>query len=280
MEASLRLHQHRPGTLTGLDEYLFGRTSGMIGSLSQLVRGAAVLAIQDGTEQITRKLLDLGPRRSRRATLRHPAARPPKPGQGVNSSRRLPIPLPRAARNPRLLAAPPRRSARPEPRRPAPPSAHRPGRRPRRRDSGPGMPAGGGDRVPGQAAGPGAARTASASTGLAVPAPPRAAGLPPLHCPVRSRAGTASVRPPRVPVHPARVLDRATRPQPRRPAHAAGRPAARAARRTARCCAAPNAGTAGPPHSTPLPPPPASASACGSGRCTTPCGCGGNSAWT
>ena len=61
MEASLRLHEHQPGMLTGLGEYLFGRTGGMIGSLSQLVRGAAILAIQDGTEQITRELLDLVP---------------------------------------------------------------------------------------------------------------------------------------------------------------------------------------------------------------------------
>ena len=35
MEASLRLHSHQPGTLAGLDGYLFGRTGGMIGSLSQ-----------------------------------------------------------------------------------------------------------------------------------------------------------------------------------------------------------------------------------------------------
>ncbi len=61
MEQSLRLHRHRAGTLTGLDEYLFGRTNGMIGSLSQLVRGAAILAIQNGTEQITKELLDLVP---------------------------------------------------------------------------------------------------------------------------------------------------------------------------------------------------------------------------
>ena len=33
----------------------------MIGSLSQLIRGAAILAIADGTEQITRDLLDLVP---------------------------------------------------------------------------------------------------------------------------------------------------------------------------------------------------------------------------
>ena len=54
MEASLRLHHHRPGTLTGLDDYLFGRTSGMIGSRSQLIRGAAILAIQDGTSIMER----------------------------------------------------------------------------------------------------------------------------------------------------------------------------------------------------------------------------------
>jgi len=46
MEAGLRLDHHRPGTLTDLDEYLFGRSNGMIGSLSQLVRGAAILALE------------------------------------------------------------------------------------------------------------------------------------------------------------------------------------------------------------------------------------------
>jgi hypothetical protein len=33
----------------------------MIGSLSQLIRGAAILAIEDGREQITRDLLDIVP---------------------------------------------------------------------------------------------------------------------------------------------------------------------------------------------------------------------------
>jgi DNA transposition AAA+ family ATPase len=61
MEASLRLHSHQPGTLTAQGEYLFSRTGGAIGSLSQLVRGAAVLAIEDGAEQVTRELLDLVP---------------------------------------------------------------------------------------------------------------------------------------------------------------------------------------------------------------------------
>ena len=77
MEASLRLHRHRPGTLTGLDEYLFGRTNGMIGSLSQLIRGAAILAIQDGTEKITRELLDMVPvdHAAQRATNARPGRR-------------------------------------------------------------------------------------------------------------------------------------------------------------------------------------------------------------
>jgi hypothetical protein len=77
MEASLRLHDCRPGSLTGLDEYLFGRTHGMIGSLSQLVRGAAILAIQDGTEQITKQLLDLVPvdHAAQRASSQRPGRR-------------------------------------------------------------------------------------------------------------------------------------------------------------------------------------------------------------
>ncbi|WP_343951017.1 ATP-binding protein [Nonomuraea longicatena] len=58
MEAALRLHQHRPGTLIELDRYLHRRTGGMIGSLSHLIRAAALTAILDGTEAITRSLLD------------------------------------------------------------------------------------------------------------------------------------------------------------------------------------------------------------------------------
>ncbi|MFE2754010.1 AAA family ATPase [Actinosynnema sp. NPDC059335] len=60
LESTLRLHRHRPGTLVDLADYLFERTGGMIGSLSQLVRGGAVLAVDDG-EAITRELLDLVP---------------------------------------------------------------------------------------------------------------------------------------------------------------------------------------------------------------------------
>jgi len=44
--------------LSALDRYLHQRTAGMIGSLSHLIRGAALEAIMDGTEKITRQLLD------------------------------------------------------------------------------------------------------------------------------------------------------------------------------------------------------------------------------
>jgi len=58
LEQSLRLHRHQPGQLLRLDTYLHERTDGMIGSLSHLIRGAAVEAILDGTETITRETLD------------------------------------------------------------------------------------------------------------------------------------------------------------------------------------------------------------------------------
>jgi hypothetical protein len=58
LDAALRLHRHRPGTLPQLGRYLHQRTGGMIGSLSHLVRAAALTAVMDGTEEITRKLLD------------------------------------------------------------------------------------------------------------------------------------------------------------------------------------------------------------------------------
>jgi hypothetical protein len=58
METMLRLHEHAPGTLPALAGFLYRRTAGMIGTLSQLIRGAAVLAIETGAEKITRGLLD------------------------------------------------------------------------------------------------------------------------------------------------------------------------------------------------------------------------------
>ena len=61
LESALRLHQHRPGSLAALEDYLYRRSGGMIGSLSQLIRGAAILAIEDGSEQLTRDLLEAVP---------------------------------------------------------------------------------------------------------------------------------------------------------------------------------------------------------------------------
>lgn len=58
MEAALRLQKHRPGTLARMDRYLHKRTGGIIGSLSHLIRAAAISAIVDGTETITQDLLD------------------------------------------------------------------------------------------------------------------------------------------------------------------------------------------------------------------------------
>ncbi len=58
LEQSLRLHRHDPGTLTGMDRYLHQRTGGMIGSLLRLIRSAAIQAILDSTERITRTTLD------------------------------------------------------------------------------------------------------------------------------------------------------------------------------------------------------------------------------
>ncbi|MET7610400.1 ATP-binding protein [Streptomyces seoulensis] len=61
LESILRLHHHQTGTLPSLSEYLYHRSGGMIGSLSQLIRGAAVLAIEDGSERITEGLLETVP---------------------------------------------------------------------------------------------------------------------------------------------------------------------------------------------------------------------------
>ncbi|MER6405174.1 hypothetical protein ABT269_16905 [Streptomyces viridosporus] len=58
VEATLRLHQHKAETPAGLRPYLHQRTGGMIGSLSHLVRAAAISAILDGSERITRRRLD------------------------------------------------------------------------------------------------------------------------------------------------------------------------------------------------------------------------------
>jgi hypothetical protein len=61
LEASLRLHRHRAGSLPELARYLHQRTGGMIGSLLWLIRSAAIQAVIDGTEQVTRKVMDAIP---------------------------------------------------------------------------------------------------------------------------------------------------------------------------------------------------------------------------
>jgi hypothetical protein len=77
MEQTLRLHHHQPGTLVGLDRYLHHRTGGMIGSLSHLIRAGSISAILDGSEQLTRELLDAikvdhaAESATRRASSRH-----------------------------------------------------------------------------------------------------------------------------------------------------------------------------------------------------------------
>lgn len=54
MEKTLALRRHRPGTLAKLDRYLHDHTGGMIGALSHQIRGAAIDAIFNGTEKITK----------------------------------------------------------------------------------------------------------------------------------------------------------------------------------------------------------------------------------
>jgi len=61
LEAALRLHHHQPGTLSDLAHYLHQRTGGMIGNPSHLIRAAALTAILEGNEAITRPLMDAIP---------------------------------------------------------------------------------------------------------------------------------------------------------------------------------------------------------------------------
>ncbi|MBC9718401.1 TniB family NTP-binding protein [Streptomyces sp. TRM66268-LWL] len=61
MEGALRLHDHRPGTLTDLARFLHDHAGGMIGSLSHAIRGAALDAILTGTEKITKRSLQAIP---------------------------------------------------------------------------------------------------------------------------------------------------------------------------------------------------------------------------
>lgn len=58
LEQALDLTAHRPGSLTKLAPYLHERTAGRIGSLARLIRQAAIEAILDSSERITKTLLD------------------------------------------------------------------------------------------------------------------------------------------------------------------------------------------------------------------------------
>jgi hypothetical protein len=58
LDDALRLHRHEHGGLLRLTKYLHQRTGGVISSLSHLVRAAAITAILEGTETITRESLD------------------------------------------------------------------------------------------------------------------------------------------------------------------------------------------------------------------------------
>lgn len=58
LEAALDLRSHRTGRLPRLAPYLHERTAGRIGSLARLIRQAAIEAILDGHERITKALLD------------------------------------------------------------------------------------------------------------------------------------------------------------------------------------------------------------------------------
>ena len=71
LESLLRLHSHRAGSLVKLDEYLYRRSGGMIGSLSQLLRGAAIVAIEDRCWTVSRSTT---PRNAPMRRHGHPAA--------------------------------------------------------------------------------------------------------------------------------------------------------------------------------------------------------------
>jgi hypothetical protein len=60
IEQHLRLFQASPGMLTkgGMPEYLFRRTSGIVGLLERLLEDGCARAIASGSEQLTIELLD------------------------------------------------------------------------------------------------------------------------------------------------------------------------------------------------------------------------------
>lgn len=56
-EDELVLRKAHEGHCTNLSEYLYKRTRGVVGSLSNLLRRGAAIAIEDGSEKVTKRLL-------------------------------------------------------------------------------------------------------------------------------------------------------------------------------------------------------------------------------
>jgi len=75
VEAALDLDAHRAGTLPRLTPYLHQRTAGRIGSLTRLIRQAAITAVLDGTERITETSLDAVRLDHPAETRHHPQSR-------------------------------------------------------------------------------------------------------------------------------------------------------------------------------------------------------------
>lgn len=85
MERALRLRHHTEGTLSRHADYLHQRTGGVMGSLSHLIREAALTALLDGSEKITKRLLagiQLDIRAEQQA--RPPRRRTPRPRSVVS----------------------------------------------------------------------------------------------------------------------------------------------------------------------------------------------------
>ena len=234
LEATLRLHRHEPGTLPAQARYLHQRTGGMIGSLTHLIRGAAIRAILGGQEAITRPLLDSvridhAAESATRRDQQHPVTlNPARLARFADWAQHAAAPAAAPHRHPgprRVLPGLHRPARRRQP--PGIPRAHRRPGRPRRGHPGPrpaetapaGTPRGRGQ----PAAGP--HRPALLGRRRPLPARPRrvppaaAPGLPPLHRPPghhRAHRLPPAAAPDPLPPPPA--LDRPGCPHPRRPA--------------------------------------------------------------
>lgn len=127
LEQALDLHAHRIGSLANLAPYLHQRTAGRIGSLSRLIRQAAIEALLDGSERITKASLDaiqldhLAEEHYRPRSPRPSAVLSPRLRATARSLRSAPAAT--ARRSDRLLPCPPRQRL--------PDAPHPPARRPR-----------------------------------------------------------------------------------------------------------------------------------------------------